>query len=244
MSKRYFLLTLALIFSLTLSACGLGQAAEPTATPVDVNAITTAAAATAYAQLTEIASLATPTTEPTNTPEATATIINESTPTIAVEIQITNVAPGTTVALPGIATSTVLPGFPTTTPFPTQAPVGGPPVAACNNFAFVADITVPDGTVFKSAEKFTKVWRIQNTGTCTWDSGYVFKFVGGAGMGSSNQFKFNDDARKIGPNGTVDIDIFMFAPDDPGEYTGNWTMFTDTGQQFGPWISVVIKVVK
>src|SRR6185295_11416560 len=40
---------------------------------------------------------------------------------------------------------------------------------ACNNSVFVADITIPDGSVLKPGEDFTKIWRIQNTGNCRWD---------------------------------------------------------------------------
>lgn len=247
MFKKNTFVAASLVLMLLLSSCTLGQAAEPTPTEVDVNAISTAAAATAFAQLTEIAALASPTSAPTNTPEPSPTSASgDATPTISIEIQITTQPQGQATITPfSLGTVSPLPGgVPTLTGIPTQSSggTGGQPVVTCNNFSYVADITVPDGTVFKPADKFTKVWRIQNTGTCAWDSGYVFKWVAGAGMGRNNTYDFNDSNRRIAAGGTADVEIFMFAPDDPGEYTGNWSMFNDQGQQFGPWITVVIKV--
>lgn len=246
MFNKNTLLISSLIVMLLLSSCTLGQAAEPTPTEVDVNAISTAAAATAFAQLTEIAGLASPTTPPTNTSQPSPTLdAAAGTPTISVEIQIT-AQPEITITPLGLGTLAPVPGagVPTLTSIPTQSSTGGQPVVTCNNFAFVADITVPDGTVFKPADKFTKVWRLQNTGTCPWDQGYVFKWVAGAGMGSSNSYAFNDTNRRVAAGATADVDIFMFAPDQEGEYTGNWTMFNDQGQQFGYWVTVNIKVQK
>ncbi|HSR20131.1 MAG TPA: NBR1-Ig-like domain-containing protein, partial [Anaerolineales bacterium] len=65
--------------------------------------------------------------------------------------------------------------FPTLPPASPLAPIGivssTPPAggaAGCNNAAFVSDVTIPDGTILKPGEKFTKTWRIYNSGSCSW----------------------------------------------------------------------------
>ena len=57
----------------------------------------------------------------------------------------------------------------------------------CNNSVFVADVTIPDGTIFQDSNEkgsrpgndFQKIWRVQNTGTCKWDEGYSLGLIGG-----------------------------------------------------------------
>jgi len=43
-----------------------------------------------------------------------------------------------------------------------------------NNLRFVRDVSIPDGTVITRGSTFSKTWRVRNTGTCTWDSSYLF----------------------------------------------------------------------
>src|SRR3990172_5424961 len=47
---------------------------------------------------------------------------------------------------------------------------------------FVSDVTVPDGTSFGPGTVFRKIWRIRNSGTCSWDAGYRFAFLAGDRM--------------------------------------------------------------
>ncbi len=45
--------------------------------------------------------------------------------------------------------------------------------------AFVADVTVPEGTEIPPGKSFTKTWRVRNTGTCPWKAGTGLVFVSG-----------------------------------------------------------------
>ena len=45
--------------------------------------------------------------------------------------------------------------------------------------SLLADVTIPPGTRFVQSQDFTKVWRVQNTGTCTWTpTAYSLRSVG------------------------------------------------------------------
>ena len=37
---------------------------------------------------------------------------------------------------------------------------------------FVSDVTIKDGQTLYGNESFTKVWRVKNTGSCTWTPDY------------------------------------------------------------------------
>lgn len=39
-----------------------------------------------------------------------------------------------------------------------------------DNSIFLADVTIPDGTVMTPGARFTKTWEVQNVGTVTWES--------------------------------------------------------------------------
>ena len=176
-SLRPTLFTL-LIAALFLASCG---GAEPAPT-VNINAINTAAVATAMGQLsaqfTQTALAA---------PSATALTTNTpiSLPTFA-QPTTGSAVPTTSGVLPTVSLNstptTPLPGF---TALPTAGPGGGSaPTAsfgdACNNSAFEADITIPDGSTLPPGENFQKIWAVRNTGTCTWDDGYSFVYIAGS----------------------------------------------------------------
>jgi hypothetical protein len=56
-------------------------------------------------------------------------------------------------------------------PKPTSPPSTA--VQARDDAAFEADVTYPDGTVVDTGERFTKTWRIRNTGVVAWRGRYL-----------------------------------------------------------------------
>lgn len=105
-----------------------------------------------------------------------------------------------------------------------------PPNPACLDEAvFVGDISVPDGTLFRPGESFTKTWRVKNTGTCTWDAGYSLIYVSGDIMNGN----FNNPVGTISPGDLADISIELVAPARGGEQFGYWEFQNAAGQPFG-----------
>jgi hypothetical protein len=169
---------------------------------------------------------------------------------------------------PSPTTALAVPTFPVATPFGASTPLGGStpfgvatqpggflPTATimalattsgpvCDSATFVADLTVPDGTEFKPGVDFDKVWRIQNTGTCTWDDGYTFVYGGGSLDGYTLDFKAKD--KFVAPGATVDLGVHLTASLVPNTYQECWSMKNDKGQFFphSPVACVKIVVVK
>jgi hypothetical protein len=211
---------------------------------VDVNAINTAAVATAMGQLsaqfTQTALAA-----PSNTPPPTNTAM--SLPTFA-QPTTGSVTPG---GLPTVSfnstPTTPLPGF---TPLPTTGSVAGPTASLgddCNNSAFEGDITIPDGSTLEPGRNFQKVWALRNTGSCTWDDGYALIYIGGStpNLDPVNyQFgRGGDDSDFVSSGEGINLGITLTTPCQPGEYEGHWRMRSDTGYYFGTVVSVYVKVV-
>ena len=242
-SPRRTLLIL-LTATLTLAACNVGATPAPT---VDVNAINTAAHATAMAQisaqLTQTALAA-----PSNTPPPTVTplpLVTSALPTAAAGASPTAGVPG---ALPTLSFNTT----PNTTPVTGLTPIGTSvaPVNtavlgdSCNNSAYIADTTVPDGEVKKPGADFEKIWRVQNTGTCAWDEGYKLVFIAGDKALDPYTFEFKDSKDFVAGGATADLGIDLTAPLKEGTYSATWRMQSDSGVFFGTLLTVVIEVKK
>lgn len=228
-----------------LAACGGGATPAPT---VDINAINTAAVATALGQISAqqtqtalAAPSATPSPSPTNTTAPLAL------PTTAAG------ATTTTGNTPGVLPTLSFNTTPNTTPIAGFTPVSGSPVApvntvsagdSCNNSVFITDVSIPDGTVLKPGVNFDKTWRIQNTGTCTWDDGYKLVFIGGDKALDPYNLEFDRADEFVAGGETVDLTVELTAPLAEGEYSATWQMQSDNGVYFGTLMTVVIKVQK
>jgi len=160
----------------------------------------------------------------------------------AITVNVTGVTtpgPGEPTATATV-TFTPAPGTPTATWTPeivTETPTATP--TGCTlDAAFVADVTVPDGTVFEPGARITRFWRIRNSGSCPWESGSTWVFVSGDQMGAAA----SQAVRAIAAGANVDIGVTMYAPSTPGTYTGYWRMKSPDGQVFGQTCSVQIVV--
>ncbi len=132
--------------------------------------------------------------------------------------------------VPG-ATNTPTPGPQATTPTPTEAPTETPGTTGCNdNAKYVADVTIPDNTQIAANAPFTKTWRVENTGTCTWDTSYTLRFIGGVQMSGPGAVNF---PVSVSPGGQMDISVNLVAPASPGSYTGQWRVTNKEGSAFG-----------
>lgn len=132
--------------------------------------------------------------------------------------------------------------FPTPTPPPTALPTSA--VAAsrsgsgsgstvsedCNKAKFIAHVTVPEGTLMLPGVKFTKIWRLQNAGTCTWTTGYSLVYSTGDLMGAVKQVNLS---QSVPPGATVDIAVDFTSPDKVGQYQGYWILNDPQGYWFG-----------
>jgi uncharacterized repeat protein (TIGR01451 family) len=111
------------------------------------------------------------------------------------------------------------------------ARTGAAPVSTCDKAGFVADVTIPDGTAMAGGTPFTKTWRLQNVGTCTWTTSYRLVFAGGDYMGvSASAFNL---PTSVAPGGTIDLSVNMTAPISAGNFIGYWKLRNASGTDFG-----------
>lgn len=113
---------------------------------------------------------------------------------------------------------------------PTAPPTGSGNIVACYSAQYVADVTIPDGTIVSPGASFMKRWSVKNTGSCSWNSTYKFVFMDGDIMGGAYVYNFPGVAA---PNDTVEIPIQLYAPTANGSYTGYWKIMAPDKTIFG-----------
>ena len=107
-----------------------------------------------------------------------------------------------------------------------------------NGMQFVSDVTITDGHQVSQGEKFRKIWRVKNTGSCPWTTNYTFVYVSGDQMSGRNI----SVPSAVQPGQTVDLGVDLVAPSKDGTYRGYWQMRSPQGQNFGETIWVKIRV--
>lgn len=113
------------------------------------------------------------------------------------------------------------------------------PTQSCYSMAFVADITIPDNTNIAPGQTFTKTWKVVNNGTCAWEVGFKFAFVGGDQMGGATVTL----DKAVAVNEQVELSVVFTAPTDKtGKVQSNWRMSTASGTPFGDEVYVIIEV--
>jgi uncharacterized protein YkwD len=145
--------------------------------------------------------------------------IAEEAPTDAPVLFVTSTLPPTGLNLtvptdvPPTASATLDPSEPTPTP-------------SCRDSAvFVEDVTVPDNTRLDPGEKFTKTWKLQNTGSCTWTD-YTISFVSGDQMDAPDSVPVPETQ----VSDPVEVSIDLIAPLEDGAYTGNFELRDAKGE--------------
>lgn len=112
-------------------------------------------------------------------------------------------------------------------------------VGSCTvNAVVTADVTIPDGSAVAAGAGFTKTWRIQNTGSCSWEQGTLLAYISGDPLGGPSSVS----VPIITAGSMADVSVNFVAPASPGAYRSNWSMQGPTGAQFGPQIHVAIVV--
>lgn len=176
-------------------------------------------------------------------PEATPTMAAQEIQTMAVATfssgltQTALAAPTDTPTPTSTVTPLVIATLANVTPLGTSF-VAPKPTAGCYSMSYVSDVSIPDNTPMTPGQAFTKTWKIKNSGTCAWDTGFNFAFTDGDAMSGATYTL----PQSVPANTEIDVSVNMTAPSTAGTIRGNWRMSTTTGQFFGDEVYVQIVV--
>lgn len=203
MTNTRKLLSTILLIAVLLTSC---SSVEATPEPMEVqNRINAAVAQTLAALSTQVALV-----QPTDGPTPAPTENSEESPTVEAGNPAVTALSQNVTALPKV----------TNTP------------GSCTDYAaYVADITIPDGTMVPPKTTFTKTWAIRNAGSCTWTPEYSMVWIGGDLKGNPNKVPLT--STNILPGQTAHVSVSLSAPDEFKKYRSFWKLMNKSGQIFG-----------
>jgi len=111
----------------------------------------------------------------------------------------------------------------------SPAPAPALPVNCTNSLVYLEDITIPDGSPAGSGEVLDKQWKVENAGTCNWDSSYRIKLIAGPSLEAPGEQALYP--ARSGSQATIRI-IFT-APDEAGRYRSAWQAYDPQDAPFG-----------
>jgi len=176
------------------------------------------------------------------------------TPTFTPTPTITKTPTPTNTPIPPLTMRPSLTPFPPSlTPLPTiryiptyyYPPGGGSGsgsgnIAPCYAARLVRHVTIPNDEILPQSLPFTKVWQIENIGSCTWDTSIKMVLVNGDSMGGSSV----NLPSKVKPGKTVNVSVPMVSPSSDGIYSGYWKLKHKTkvfGDQNNPFkVKIVV----
>ncbi len=180
-----------------------------------------------------------PSPTPTLSPDEIKT---QAVGTFSADLTQTALAAPTNTPLPTLTASATFAPF---TASQSTLPVNSAPTTSsgatttsCYALTFVSDVTIPDNTQMTAGKTFTKTWKVLNSGTCAWDTGFKFALTGGEAMGGATVTL----PTSVAAGAQYDISVPMTAPSASGTFKGNWRMSTAGGEFFGNEVYVIIVV--
>ncbi|MEW5872203.1 MAG: NBR1-Ig-like domain-containing protein [Chloroflexota bacterium] len=191
---------------------------------------------------------------PSSKTEATATLgVTQAYQTV--EARLTQAAaespaPSDTPAPTSAELATATPTVQATAASPTKPPATtAAPVVSCDLAAAGSpsiDVTIPDDTVMSPGEDFTKIWRLQNVGTCAWTEDYSIAFFSGDDLGADLEVPM---PTAVPPGTSIDVAVDMVAPLEADTYQSNWKLKNESGDWFGIgpgggsyfWVRIVVE---
>jgi len=157
------------------------------------------------------------------------------------------------------ATSTPDPNPPADPATETAEPAeAGPP-----SMAFVADVTLPDGTVVQPGELLLKIWRVENNGGAAWETEwppFLLTFDAGDQLSGpstaqalfyppgvelsleSDFMVWSDPYISLEPGEQADLPLLLRAPEAAGHYRGYWMLVSGEGEELGGlYVDIIVE---
>ena len=111
----------------------------------------------------------------------------------------------------------------------------------CENKAeFVEDVSIPDHTVIERGDLFVKIWRVRNSGSCTWTPAYQIDQAQG------NPIEWQEMAitEIVPPGEDTEVSVTIQSPAIPGTYQAWWQLSDEQGRTFGEQLGLIFEAPK
>lgn len=109
-----------------------------------------------------------------------------------------------------------------------------------DGMTFDSHVNYPVGASVKVGANFTKIWKLRNTGTTTWQTNYQVAFVSGEQLGGLGSIAL---PATVAPGATIDVSVNLKAPNSLGTKTGYWALRNASGSNIGSNLTVSVNLV-
>ncbi|CAI5461452.1 unnamed protein product [Closterium sp. Yama58-4] len=109
---------------------------------------------------------------------------------------------------------------------------------------YVRDVNVHDGTEMAPLTRFTKIWRLRNSGSVPWPCDLQVIHAGGDLLSETSTVPLELPRGGVYPEQEVDVAVDMAAPARPGRYMSHWRLLAPGGPKFGHRFWAQIQVVE
>ncbi|TDD64043.1 NBR1-Ig-like domain-containing protein [Actinomadura rubrisoli] len=116
------------------------------------------------------------------------------------------------------------------------------PLFSGDGSVFVGDVTIPDGTVVKTGQRFIKTWELANAGTVPWRGRFLARALLPADNGTCST-PAKVPIPDTDPGARVRVSVRVTAPATPGSCWVGWKMVDGQGRQLFPGARPVFFVV-
>jgi hypothetical protein len=109
---------------------------------------------------------------------------------------------------------------------------GATQILLCNEYSWddtTVDVNIPDNTPMTAGQSFVKTWKIKNSGTCTWNTGYKIIYAGYSAQMSGQPQPL---PLPVTPGQEIQISINFVAPAQLGSYLSAWTLDNGDGTAY------------
>jgi len=119
---------------------------------------------------------------------------------------------------------------------PATLPQAPAPIGKTDCSAFSADVTIPDGSIMRPGQVFTKNWKLRNCGTSDWSGLHASRVSGQFGPAAFA-------VSQVAPNGTTTLGSSFTAPSTPGAYRSTYRLQGADGHFAANsfWVEIVVQ---
>lgn len=109
-----------------------------------------------------------------------------------------------------------------------------------SNGRYLADLTIPDGTLLEVGQSFTKTWQVENNGPTRWGVGFTLRHESGEAMTD----RLSHPVPVTEANQTAELSLPLTVPQTAGRHVGYWRLYDAGERPFGDRLFLDIQAIE
>ncbi|MFN2137097.1 MAG: NBR1-Ig-like domain-containing protein [Candidatus Promineifilaceae bacterium] len=116
----------------------------------------------------------------------------------------------------------------------TRSSLREEPLDCTHEAEFIEDVSIPDDTEIERGDQFVKLWRVKNSGSCTWTPAESLVYS----QGNPLEWQPLALAEVVPPGDEIEVGVTVVSPAEPGIYETWWQLEDEHGMPFGEFLGL------